>query len=218
MGRVPTVVMTDLERMIRDVLLNPEDDTARLICADAFEETGQHARAAFIRWQLAGGKGPTLAWSRDWLPTSLCGLSWGASSNNHFIHAGGPYRSYITGSVELLYHRGFVREVAFNTFDTFKEHAAGLFATEPIRHAYLVDRHPDPYPGGWGWAKPRAGLARSTPWAIPRKLRDWPGWPNHAGHWWVYNQQTLAVADLSSALVWYGRTLAGLPALPPLPV
>jgi uncharacterized protein (TIGR02996 family) len=210
--------MQDLDAMIRVVLLAPEDDTARLACADAFEEAGQAEHAAFIRWQLAGGKGKILGWSRDWLPAGLREKSWVVSGNDHFLHLGtGGTRSYRSAGVcEVFYRRGFVERVSFPTFKEFEEHARGLFATNPIQAAYLEDRSPDATPLGHSWAMPRAGLARKNPWVVPLKLRDWPGWESaHSGSnkgWWrSYCWQSEAVRALSNALVWYGRTLAGLP-------
>ncbi len=45
--------MTDLDALSRAVLASPDDDTPRLIYADALEEAGQPARAAFVRAQVA---------------------------------------------------------------------------------------------------------------------------------------------------------------------
>ncbi len=44
--------MTDREALYRAILANPDDDTLRLIYADALEEANQTQRAAFIRTQV----------------------------------------------------------------------------------------------------------------------------------------------------------------------
>src|SRR5439155_17246775 len=44
--------MTDLEALRRAILDHPDDDTARLVYADALEDVGESARAAFVRSQV----------------------------------------------------------------------------------------------------------------------------------------------------------------------
>ena len=44
--------MTDREALFRAILDNPDDDTLRLIYADALEEEGNDRRAEFIRSQV----------------------------------------------------------------------------------------------------------------------------------------------------------------------
>ncbi len=44
--------MTDVEALYRVILTNPDDDTLRLVYADALQEAGDEPRAAFIRWQV----------------------------------------------------------------------------------------------------------------------------------------------------------------------
>jgi uncharacterized protein (TIGR02996 family) len=46
------MTMTDREALFRAILADPDDDTLRLIYADALEEAGQARRAAFVRTQV----------------------------------------------------------------------------------------------------------------------------------------------------------------------
>src|SRR5262245_46081451 len=44
--------MTDLDALLRAILAHPDDDTPRLIYADALEDVGESARAGLIRAEV----------------------------------------------------------------------------------------------------------------------------------------------------------------------
>jgi uncharacterized protein (TIGR02996 family) len=85
--------VTDREALFWAILEDPDDDTLRLIYADALEESGEDRRAAFIRTQVELANVPEYdpAWIRfryldretlfgDWLSEELPelpeGLEW----------------------------------------------------------------------------------------------------------------------------------------------
>src|SRR4051812_28928955 len=124
--------MTDREALYRAILANPDDDTLRLIYADALEEDGDGERAAFIRnhVRLAGLPEYDPAWVRaryrdhidrfadEWkeeLPRLPDGLSW----------ADQPFR------------RGLPAAVTAPDPAAFVGHADELFAHFPIESLEL---------------------------------------------------------------------------------
>jgi uncharacterized protein (TIGR02996 family) len=124
--------MTDREALYRAILANPDDDTLRLIYADALEEEGDARRAAFIRAQVQLARVPEYdpAWVRTryhdreklggrWaleLPPLPDGLDWARE----------PFR------------RGFPANVQASDAAAFSNHAADLFARFPIESVELT--------------------------------------------------------------------------------
>jgi uncharacterized protein (TIGR02996 family) len=124
--------MTDREALYRAVLENPDDDTLRLVYADALEEEGNAARAAFIRAQVQFAHVPEYdpAWIRArhherdrafgarWtleLPELPDGLDWARE----------PFR------------RGFPANIQARDAAAFVAHADGLFAEYPVESVEL---------------------------------------------------------------------------------
>ncbi|HEV3439551.1 MAG TPA: TIGR02996 domain-containing protein [Gemmata sp.] len=125
--------MTDREALFRAILDNPDDDTLRLIYADALEEEGDARRAAFIRCQIEFAKVPEYdpvwirvryldpdkmfgTWLIDELPALPERLSWARE----------PFR------------RGFPAAIQSNSAAAFVDHADELFALAPIEAVELV--------------------------------------------------------------------------------
>ena len=63
-GVVGSSVMTDHAALVRAVCEHPDDDTPRLVFADLLEEEGDHARAHFVRTQVALARVPE--WDPLW--------------------------------------------------------------------------------------------------------------------------------------------------------
>ncbi len=119
--------MTDREALLRSILDNPDDDTLRLIYADAIEEESDSRRAAFIRAQIEYARLPEYdpvriraryhdrekmfgaRWMME-LPALPEGLRWATH----------PFR------------RGFPSGIQSRDAATFVEHADGLFRQFPI--------------------------------------------------------------------------------------
>jgi uncharacterized protein (TIGR02996 family) len=99
--------MTDRDALYRAIIENPADDTLRLVYADALEEAGDAAHAAFVREQVELSRlseyDPRAIQLRyrenadrptaDWLPPELPeGISW----------ARDPFRRGLPGAVEAI--------------------------------------------------------------------------------------------------------------------
>lgn len=142
--------MTDREALYRAILENPDDDTLRLIYADALEEEGKSRRAAFIRTEIALARVPDYdpAWIRarcvereeraegwpiDELPPQFPGLRWSRE----------PFRRGFPGAVEAEDPGAFVAHadelfaaapVESLDLSVASLHQAGAFAEAPWRH------------------------------------------------------------------------------------
>jgi uncharacterized protein (TIGR02996 family) len=123
--------MTDLEALYRAVLEDPDDDTLRLVYADALEEEGDGRRAAFVRAQVELARtpeydpaavraraarhcNPDVDWVLD-LPDLPDGLAWPRE----------PFR------------RGFPAALQARNAAAFVRHADDLFARYPIESLEL---------------------------------------------------------------------------------
>jgi uncharacterized protein (TIGR02996 family) len=118
--------MNQDEAFLHDICEHPDDDGPRLVYADWLDEHGDSPRAAFIRAQCALARmdpddprrPELLQRERDWLNDAgarrpklpkLAGVTWGGS-----------------------YRRGFVASATVRNLQTFRKHAAALFATTPV--------------------------------------------------------------------------------------
>src|SRR5262245_48056711 len=115
--------MTNSDALFRAILANPDDNTIRLVYADALEEEGNARRAAFIRAQVALADLPEYDPARvraryrehdrpdpDWLPELPDGLAWDRE----------PFR------------RGLPGAIAADDAAAFVANADDLFARFPI--------------------------------------------------------------------------------------
>jgi hypothetical protein len=114
--------------------------------------------------------------------------------------------------------RGFVSALAMTT-RAFLDRAAALFAAHPVTAVRLIDRHPEPAPGGQvRWVDMPAGRARALAAGPPRRLAPGPDVPPELFAAGLprspFATAALADAGLSAACVRHGRRLAGLPPLP----
>jgi uncharacterized protein (TIGR02996 family) len=106
------------------VLLNPDDDTVRLVYADWLEENGEPERGGFVRAQVWAALGePYSPAVRQHLDTARKlfegrGASWAAAVRRFVL--------------QWQFARGFVEHVAVDVTG-FPLHATELFALEPIR-------------------------------------------------------------------------------------
>ena len=124
--------MTDREALHRAILVDPDDDTLRLVYADALEEEGDARRAGFIRSQIeltrlpeydsacvrarsCGWANPAADWVFD-LPELPDGLDWQAQS----------------------FRRGFPGAIVATDVAAFVKHADDLFARFPIESLDLT--------------------------------------------------------------------------------
>jgi uncharacterized protein (TIGR02996 family) len=123
--------MTDREALYRAVLADPDDDTLRLIYADALEEEGDARRAAFIRTQVA------LAGVPEYDPAFIR-ARWNGSSR--------PLGEWIAELPELpegldwareSFRRGFPASIQARDAAAFVAHADDLFARFPIESLEL---------------------------------------------------------------------------------
>jgi uncharacterized protein (TIGR02996 family) len=129
--------MTNLEALLKAVLANPDDDTPRLVYADALQEDGQAERAEFIRNSIANPDG--MWWFRElWdvghalrngLEHYLDDLAWP-----------GP-NTFNPSTPGLVWHRGFVEQIRCPAA-AWIACADSILAEHPIRKATLISRSP----------------------------------------------------------------------------
>jgi uncharacterized protein (TIGR02996 family) len=124
--------MTDLEALHQAVLDHPDDDTPRLIYADALEDAGDSERAAFIRAHVAAERGAAweapairfrlheLAELGDWptetLPQLPDGLEW----------------------LEQPFRRGFPAAIDAGDGSAFIRPCDSLFSIAPVEELHLA--------------------------------------------------------------------------------
>jgi uncharacterized protein (TIGR02996 family) len=119
--------VTDREALFRAILDNPDDDTLRLIYADALEEEGNDRRAAFIRSQIKLANVPEYEpaslrcryldrekWSGEWLLEELPSLPEGLRWSRE------PFR------------RGFPAAIQADDLAVFVDSAEALFRIAPV--------------------------------------------------------------------------------------
>jgi len=128
------------EKLLEDIIANPDDNGLRLIYADWLEENGDEERAEFIRADvggLVGGYDPALAsWRRNvaaWFPPP--GLY--AVRNAGYFALG----DYDGDRVAVLVARGFASRVRC-LLAKWLEHGPALCAAHPIERVTLTDYRP----------------------------------------------------------------------------
>jgi len=124
--------MTDREALHRAVLADPDDDTLRLVYADALEEEGDSRRAAFVRSQVELARRP------DYDPACVRARSCGWAN---------PVADWVLDLPELPeglgwtrepFRRGFPAAVEARDAAAFVAHADDLFARFPIESLDLA--------------------------------------------------------------------------------
>lgn len=205
------------ELLLRAVLCDPGDDTARLAFADYQEEHGGEGWAYLIR---------------QWGQPTVCPV--GASADVCFYPgpaAGTHYTVQLaTGSrgVQYVVRRGFVDEVRLPAAAFTEDFARELFARHPVTRVVLTDREPQQWLPEIRGLPP--GCANRWFWNVRGPDSSVPGYPHYVprgvqwsavwlrAKWYcdtpTYDTADAANAALSDACVAWGRSLAGLPPLP----
>ena len=210
--------MNERAGFLNAICREPWEDTHRLVFADWLEERGESERAMLIRWQIANG---VAFWRSPDAPRWRNKAKRGTDMfPNQCWQALNAFLSeFLPGGFRIS--RGFVSHIELPC-ESFTLDALALFAANPITSVVLSDRAAI---DGTGWSRgtpvvrPRGGALR------PRRLTDeqierasipsvifdhLPGIDQYT-NWRDFKD---AHAVLSDACVAYGRSLAGLPALP----
>ena len=213
--------MTERDVLLRAILADPADDAPRLIFADWLDEHGHSLRAHFIRVSIAvhrkePGSGEFKR-AIDAAGMSLDDLSWAGAALDPGWHDGGLSNAE--------WDRAFISAIHCPV-DTFVRRAKSIFLTQPIVNVFLSDRQPHLESGFWGWTNEIENDSSGTPGDVPtHSIPACLMAPYlHASRQGGFSRQgafylspELALAALSNACVSFGRQLAGLPALSPLP-
>lgn len=213
------------DAFLQDIIQSPGDDFPRLAFADWLDESGEEARASFIRCQLQLAQ------------LGECGrdFSGGLSCCCPFCCAGGPAMRrrerelLVSPGAENVWcmpmarvcdkygwRRGFVGEIAI-ALRQFEQHAAALFAAAPLEAVRLTCRVPRKHmnqDGMWGWYGGGVGGLGQDQDDLPRPLWDCleSYLAEHAkSRFRWYATEALAREALSRAAVRWGRSLANLP-------
>jgi uncharacterized protein (TIGR02996 family) len=124
--------MTDRDALYRAILDSPDDDTLRLVYADALEESGDPRRAAFVRTQVELSQlpeyDPRAVQTRYHERQRTFNPLWAAELElpDGFDWAREPYRRGLPGAIQARDGAAFV------------EHADELFARYPIESLELL--------------------------------------------------------------------------------
>ena len=205
------------ELLLRAVLCDPGDDTARLAFADYQEEHGGEGWAYLIR---------------QWGQPTVCPV--GASADVCFYPgpaAGTHYTVKLAEGrvgVQYVVRRGFVDEVRLPAAAFTEDFARELFARHPVTRVVLTDREPQQWLPEIRGLPP--GCANRWFWNVRGPDSSVPGYPHYVprgvqwsavwlrAKWYcdtpTYDTADAANAALSDACVAWGRSLAGLPPLP----
>ena len=234
--------MSDGDALLRAILLNPAEDTPRLVYADWLQENGGDEYAEFIRGSveiavIARANRAGLGTIDSDVRQEDLFYREAVLSRTVYPRHVHPVFNWLT-SVGIdygscVFNRGdFLAEISC-TLATFMEHAKALFSAHPIERVTLTDRlalGDDLLDGGLyrSWNRDRTRIQSMWPnfsYYLPApifdRLKDGdlirdPQGIEEFRRYTVYQQP--AYADLSQACVAYGRSLAGLPALLPVPL
>jgi uncharacterized protein (TIGR02996 family) len=177
--------MTDLEALLRAVLLNPGELTVRLIYADELESQGRIKHAQFIRHQIAtgevfrGGIRDCVCTAAQWpKPWPLIERKW----------AGGG-----------LVRNGFLEEIWMSRRHFVNSGGYFLFQDHPIREVWSSTNGPFPIDGElkkvfWSTSQ------------IPKPIWKLMIAPYGNTNWKRYPNEKAALDELSRACVAYGRS------------
>lgn len=136
--------LTDTSRLLRAVLESPDDDTLRLIYADALEESGEDERAELIRLQIAKEKEGN-AWHGflclPKAPCKNCRREWrlltdyGAQIEKEMPFGGLPNEPFMTC------HAGMIDSIKV-PLPLWMKYGPSLCARHPITKVEVTDKHP----------------------------------------------------------------------------
>lgn len=239
--------MTDGELLLRGVLEEPADDTARLVYADWLDENGEPERAEFVRVQVElsnrGYPGPlshraaAIAIADVAKLEPLVGRSVAILYSHVADWLGDPFilidPQYVR---DWSWSRGFLVHIEI-PFSDFMEHAEAIFAAHPITSVRLVDKYADEdnsdsdeFIGRLGqsfdWRMSDHYRETSEPNVLPREFLDIMAnmYPRRASvrgqdpRYFESRTQEDAREVLSQVAVQIGRKRAGLKPLELIPV
>lgn len=158
--------MTDLDLLLRAVLECPDDDTPRLLFADALEEAGEPDRAEFIRLQIAG---PVPDGTKSWDYPERQRRLW---ARLRLKQEPDRLLPLFAGTGVDCYVRGFVERVTCAA-DDWLAHADAILRQHPVRAVTLTtwpraDLAPGSRPGSF------AIRATSPEWLARYLAERWP--------------------------------------------
>lgn len=192
--------------LIRDVILNPDDDVPRLVIADWLEDNDDPERAAFIRLQCALAReepGYCLDTSASWKIHD-------DSVNPKIRDAVDALRNVLLRfpignllATGCVWRRGFVEEVTA-TPTVFCPHAETLFCEHPVRLVRLKGTH---------WQVDTAGTRwRVSIWTLGQHGdRLWRTFINNEKYddlaWVEFDSESALLDRVNEACLTYGRRL-----------
>ena len=185
------------ELLLRAVLCDPGDDTARLVFADYQEEHGGEGWAYLIR---------------QWGQPTVCPAGMSADVCFYPGPAAGTHYTVKLAEgrvgVQYVVRRGFVDEIRCPAAAFTEGFARELFSRHPVTRVVLTDAEPLPdYDGSEAtWLREWQPGPRMS-WEVPPQL-----WRDDLGDWFPTADE--ANAALSAVCVAWGRSLADLPPLP----
>ena len=194
------------ELLLRAILCDPGDDTARLAYADYLEENGGERRAGFVRDCVANW---TVVYDlRDELLSLQPGMTVAGFGKQDDGDGGRPYwRFGVSGgigeSVLFVFGRGFVDEVRLPAAAFTEDFARELFSRHPVTRVILTD-------AGARYAEQFADTG--LPWSVSVPSQEWWLKVRPWGMW--FETADVAMTHVSDSSVAWGRSLAGLPPLP----
>lgn len=233
-----SATLTDLQFLLRAILIDPADDFPRIQLADALEEDGQTERAEFIRVQveLAEWKASELCVHNTrphykyrhgktcitFRQGGNCPCKGQALAERNRLMLNIAYHHwlpvYAPGMESSRWHRGFISE-AHLPLAAFMDHAAALFAAHPITAVTLTDREPNGchFAGSWAWSTqtPKKyaddvviGGSAALDLSLFDLLDGHIGWLG--GSIKLYESRDAAINAVPRACVIHGRNLNGL--------
>lgn len=211
--------MTPRETLLRNILLDPTDELVRLIYADFLNDYGDERdswQAGMIRGQWPSVITPIHDYWPELKPLLQDHALFRVKVDGVVVFSNVPSdRSQV--HTELTFTRGFLSSLTLPAA-VFREHAAMLFSRHPITEVRLSDRQPHDLQTGYhAWF---ATSIHHNPASVGPKwfhlLKDYdlrlPVEGVMANMIVYYTSEPAAISALSSALVSWGRSEAGLSA------
>jgi uncharacterized protein (TIGR02996 family) len=128
--------MSEEDALLATIAAHPEEDTPRLVFADWLDEHGRHARAEFVRVQVAIAQ-------KEHLPRAVLNRYVDLYRRNqeliddHRPELLGPLAA-LPADAEVQFHRGFPEEVTLSVFH-FNQLRDALAATRPLPRVAVRD-------------------------------------------------------------------------------
>lgn len=123
--------MTPADELLAAVLANPADDLCRLVYADALDECGEVARAAWIRYSIEAELKPTI-----FHPSMAARMFVLVDDNIRVV----TIADAVPG-VSLVTHHGFISELR-GPLASLLRHGGEVAAVNPVERFIATDREP----------------------------------------------------------------------------